>query len=224
VPKPFFLSESYEPLRKLLLDSGQVIYGPCGQCFPDAGVEACIGLVKKQGPPHLCVVDGRDGHSFADLATVPEPTVSRMPFRVFTYMLPEQAFSVLYSEGHSGGLTALREVVTWTRGVEAGKSDSSVYDLRRPGAKPLIVGEAVTAFDAPATAWIMVDRHDETKFKPSALYSQRPKLLVRRVALTLVAAVDESGAHTLNTLYVGQLYGDADPYALAALGGVPFFL
>jgi hypothetical protein len=217
VPKPFFLSASYLGLRELLLGAGEVVYCPCGGCFADAGVEASIGIVRKARAATLRIVDGRAGAGFSGLADLPAVLVAKLPFKVFTYLLPEAALDSLYSLPRARHLVPLGTVVRWTRGVEAGKRDAAV--LRQPvaGGVPLILGEAVRPFEALPTAWLRVDPVAMQKFKPAALYALRPKLLLRRVAATLIAAVDETRAYLLNTLYVGRPRQAADAYALAAL-------
>ena len=217
VPKPFFLSESYQALRALLMAAGSILYGPCGECFADSGVEASICIVDRRSRGTLCIVDGRQPPSFLKRTDVPIAVMSRVPFAIFTYMLPERAFFALYAGAKHEKLVPLSELVEWTRGVEAGKGDLAVSRTKAPGTHPLIVGEAMTAFAAPPTAWIRVDLHDEKKFKLPTLYRAVPKLLVRRVAQTLIAAVDETGAYVLNTIYIARAKGELDPYAAAAL-------
>jgi hypothetical protein len=214
VPKPFFLSESYQPLRELLIAKGLIVYGPCGDCFPDAGVEACIGIVRKSVKRGLRIVDGRGG--FQKLAEVSADLIGRIPFLVFTYMLPEEGFSALFSDENKK-LAALGNFVHWTRGVEAGKHDDAISILRSRDTVPLIVGEAMIPYHAPSSVSIKPDEKDEAKFKRRTLYEMRPKLLVRRVAPTLIAAVDDTGAYVLNTIYVGELDRTWNPYALVAL-------
>jgi hypothetical protein len=217
VPKPFFLSESYLDLRELLLSAGEIVYGPCGECFADAGVEASIGIVQKTPGRTLRIVDGRDRTQFSNIAHVSSDLVGKVPFKMFTYMLPEAVLNSLYSSRLASHLVPLNTVVRWTRGVEAGKRDAAVLSEPGAGAFPLIAGEAVQPFQATPTAWIRVNPNDEQKFKPAELYTASRKLLLRRVAATLIAAVDETQAYVLNTIYVGQPLQVSDLYALAAL-------
>ncbi|NUQ01353.1 MAG: hypothetical protein HUU35_16035, partial [Armatimonadetes bacterium] len=98
-------------------------------------------------------------------------------------------------------LPVLGDLFSITRGEECGKRDRSVRDAPGEHRYPLLRGEDVTAY-ATRHAGLWLDRSElGTRAKSPALYAA-PKLLVRRVANNLVAAIERDGCHVLNTLYV----------------------
>lgn len=216
-PKPFLLSESYEPLRTALLGRNSVLAGPCGECFDDAGVEGAICIADATQGEVVRFVDGRTGDAFRPLSNASYSAVRTAPFTIFSYMMPSALRDGLYGDS-SEHLVALSKIVEWNRGAELGKRDTAVHERQAKGMLPLLTGDDVTAFSAVPRLWIAFDEGDEKTFKPLNLYTQRPKLLVRRVAGTLVAALDTTGSVTLNTLYVGVVRAqDANVHALCAL-------
>lgn len=99
------------------------------------------------------------------------------------------------------GLPKLGEFVEVRRGVECGKRDAAIETSLEADTYPLLRGEDVTPFQVGFEGLYLRRGADHLKFKPLELYTG-PKLLVRRVTNSLIAAVDEGEHHVLNTLYV----------------------
>lgn len=216
-PKPFLLSESYEPLRRAMLNTGNIVTGPCGECFDDAGVEGSICIARAAAQKVVQFVDGRTNECFNNGAVASFANVLLAPFAMFSYMMPSALYARLYSSSDNEELIPLSRVVRWTRGVEMGKRDECVLATPQKGTLTLLTGEDVTAFSAQPRLSIRFDHNDEQVFKPLRLYEQEQKLLLRRVANTLVAAVDRTKSVTLNTIYVAELLDETCPFALCAL-------
>lgn len=219
VPKPFFLSENYEKLRLALINEFDTTqYAPCGQCFPDPGVEAAVAVVwlRKPTQTHISLSDGRDGVALLPWKRLPKVLIRALPFTAFSYLVDEEFLSIVFDKQRTGELIKLGKVVSWTRGVEVGKRDSSIVDLPATGTYPVIFGETVEAYSARHAAHIKPGA-DISKFKEHSLYAKVPKVLLRRVALLPIAALDITGAYTLNTLYVGHQSDRYDPYTLVVL-------
>jgi hypothetical protein len=98
-------------------------------------------------------------------------------------------------------LPKLGDFVEIRRGVECGKRDGNIIQVPEPGTHPLLRGEDVTPLQIQFGGLYLRRGQDRLKFKPLKIYGG-PKLLVRRVTNSLIAAVDESDAHVLNTLYI----------------------
>ncbi len=218
-PKPFFLSESYEPLRRLLLESAdRTDFAPCGPCFDEPGVEAAIVVARRRPPSNapIAVADGRDGQAVRPWKSMPKALFAALPFRAFSCLVDPALLAVIQRGLDDGSLVELGTLVHWTRGVEAGKRDPAIRSRADETTRPLILGESLRPFHAQPTAYL-APHGCAGRTKSAALYLASPKTLLRRVALAPIAAVDDLGAHVLNTIYVAHSSPVFDPHALAAL-------
>jgi hypothetical protein len=87
--------------------------------------------------------------------------------------------------------------------------------VRGPGALQLVTGDDVQRHSVVHSGWyVRPDSAKPAKFKKPEVY-RPPKLLIRFVAQSLIAAVDEVGFYNTNVLY--NVHSDEDPYYLAAL-------
>ena len=220
VPKPFFLSENYEKFRDMLICSFDTSdYAPCGQCFPDAGVEAAVAVVWKRNPTNspVSISDGRNGNALLPYKQISKPLIRNLPFMAFSYLVDPEFMAVLLKGRQNGNLTVLGDVVSWTRGAEVGKRDKSIVESPMNDTYPVIFGETAEAYVARNAGYIKPDRDAVSKFKKHSLYTTTPKLILRRVASLPIAAVDTTGAYVLNTLYVAHSSARYDPFALTVV-------
>jgi len=204
LPRPFLASESYERIRRTILTRGSLErVVDLGTPFPGAHVEAMVvvGMVGITGtrPRPL---------RFLDLTRSP-PASRSGPASTDFLDLPHAAISIECGREDMAFLRAmgrapqrLGTVVHIARGLECGKRHPAVLAAPGPGRTPCLLGDQVDAFCTAPPAYLALDRLPEKKRKSSRLFHPRPKLLIRRVAPTLKVAVDETGAFTLNTLYV----------------------
>ncbi len=220
VPKPFFLSESYEQFRDMLIsDLDPSHYAPCGQCFQDAGVEAAVAVIWRRHPTSqpLTISDGRSGNTLVEWKQISKSLIRDLPFKVFSYIADPRLITALSKGQSNGTLVTLGAVVSWTRGAEIGKKDKSIVNNPSYDTYPVIFGETLNAYSARSAAHIRPNKAEPSKFKEYSLYGSIPKLLLRRVALLPIAAVDTSGAFTLNTIYVAHPSRQFEPYALSVV-------
>jgi hypothetical protein len=201
VPKSILTNSNMLPVRKLLQSHGLIAIADPGLVFA-AAVEPII-LIGQKGNraqeqvkiyPQTYFRDGRgtpDGARIEDLVT---------PVGSWNITPAIAACELAARLNHLPRLGDLYEI---TRGVECGKKDAAVCAEPRPDAAPLLRGEDLQRYQIRFAGCYIVHGADATKFKTRALY-EAPKVLVRRVANQLIAAVDRTGYHVLNTLYVAR--------------------
>ena len=220
VPKPFFLSESYEKFREMLVcrfDPSH--YAPCGQCFSEAGVEAAVAVVWRRHPNSepLLISDGRNGDSLVNWKQMPKSLIRDLPFMAFSYVADSNFVGALSEGKTKGTLVQLKDIVSWTRGAELGKKDPSVLPVPSHDTYPVIFGETMHEYSVKSAAHIRPNINELSKYKQLSLYASNPKLLLRRVAMHPIAAVDTTGSFALNTIYIAHASSTFDPYALAVV-------
>ena len=214
VPKPILTNTHMVPVRGLLAQHRLRVIADPGECFA-AAVEPVV-IVGAMGEPGTAVEIRDDGGvrcmarselvspsgawSLVDLT--PQP-----PLRDRRGGATADSPSPVTERGPGGGVSdklggeVLGDWFTIDRGLECGKRSRGVISSPREGAVPMLRGEDVTPDGiAPPSQWFARDLADRTH-KPDALF-RGPKLLVRRVADRLIAAVDPTDAHVLNTLYI----------------------
>jgi hypothetical protein len=206
------------PLRRLALDAGALdAVADAGAPF-DAAVEAVIlagGLGRAAGAIACSDAAGRP------LPGLPADELRALPGTVVPLGAGAADLALRARLARAG--TPLGAAFWGARGIEAGKRSEGVVVAGTPGAVPVRAGEEVRAHRvAPPSRAIRPDAVPASRWKPAALH-HGPKLLVRRVAPGLVAAVDPSDTPALNTLYLlHPRDGDpALPYAAAAALGTP---
>lgn len=199
VPKPVLTNAHMAPVRRLMAAGEVRAIADPGQVFA-ASVEPVI-IVGRKGAS----ADGETRIYSAGETSGDDVLVLRRTTRCLT--TPAGTWILSGAETRLGDLAALARLpalatqVDITRGVECGKRDPAVTTEEGEGTYPLLRGEDVERFVARHGTWRIRRDGPLTKFKPVELY-RGPKLLVRRVANDVIAAVDSSDAHVLNTLYV----------------------
>ncbi|MGD9629232.1 MAG: TaqI-like C-terminal specificity domain-containing protein [Pyrinomonadaceae bacterium] len=191
VPKPILTNSNMATVRNLMYEhSVSAIMDP-GTVF-DAGVEPIV-IVGCQSP----VLDTQV-RIFSHVGFERFLQISEM-------ITPSGYWNLNGVPSHISSLPNLRkfgDLYDITRGVECGKRDASIRTSSDEGnSHPLLRGEDVSRYVVESPGIFIIRSGDERKFKPLALYTS-PKLLIRRVSNRIIAAVDESGAHVLNTVYV----------------------
>jgi hypothetical protein len=79
-------------------------------------------------------------------------------------------------------------------------------------------GEDVTRYKiAHIDRWIKFSSKDTSTFKPENLYRQKKKIIIRRVADSIISAIDTRQCVTLNTLYCLELKNNFPPEFLCGL-------
>ena len=220
LPRPFLAAESYASIRRLLLETGHLeCVSDLGLVFAGAGVEAVAVVARKKATD-----DSRPRPlRFVDRTGVSHSGPSSRSF----LMLPHAAISTACGPADMAFLRAVQQAperlgdwVTVTRGIECGKRHPAVVREAGRGRERLLCGHQVDAYRTQPGSFVDLERLPPDRRKPASLFGRRPKILVRRVSDQLKAAVDESGAYVLNTLYIlepGHAAGDHVCYLLSAL-------
>jgi hypothetical protein len=196
VPRPVLTNSSMRPLRAALEQRQLVAIADLGTIF-GAAVEAVV-LVGRNATP----ADSPVSLYHARAATCGSgPTSWRPPSQLVT---PAGTWSITGQQAcdleRMQALPRLGGLLAITRGAERGKTDPALSTQALPGSYPLLRGQDVEAFRVCPQNYHL-HRSSDAVDKPLAVQTSR-KLLVRRVADRLIAAVDEAGFHTLNTLYM----------------------
>jgi len=223
LPRPFLASESYAGIRRALLTASDLErVAEFGLAFPGASVEAIVVVARKRGLPRT----RSRPLAFVDATADPHRSRRGPPSRAFLD-LPHAAIvpacgpdEIAFLARMSRAPARLGDLVRITRGLECGKRHAAVNDSPGPGRRPLLTGDSVDAFRIGPGLHLDPERLSSDKHKPAALFTRRPKTLVRRVTDRLKAAVDERGAFALNTLYILTPHAPVPPdfhYALCAL-------
>ncbi len=187
-----------------------------GTPFPGAAVEV-VGLVGRRlaggepaGPVRLTDAAGGD-HGRVERAEWSALPALRLPLRAEPGVLALRAKIALDAPPLSAWLTRL------TRGIEAGRRDPALSNSPQ-GRLPVLSGRDVKPGTvAPPSLFLDPGALPAHRLKDRALYETPAKILVRRVADRIVAAVDRSGAFALNTLYCLHPAEGVNPDALAAM-------
>ncbi len=216
IPKPALSSENYEALRSQWLNEFDLrLVSDAGTPFADPAVESVVAVVRKSSPddPRFTVYQVSDG-GVQRLWEVDKAFSRTNPFTIISIRLDDKTLQVL-SKFSSRDSTLADFFPTITRGIEAGKNAKFIQDLGT-ATYPLIFGEDLQPFTFQAFYSLEREAGSRT-LKPPELYGP-PKLLIRRVASTLIAAVDMTPrTHVLNTIYVGKpAMADTDLDAIAA--------
>ena len=194
VPKPFINSENYSFIRKMVLDSGlkQIVVG--SDVFETAAVESCIFVSSKLlSSKTVGILKYEDG-DFEKRTEIEKEVFYGLPFNIISDELTTKDLSIIEK---LSTLPTLDSFLTVMRGVEAGKKDASIGS----GTYKLLTGEDVRAWEKDYQGLtIKFDIADSKKFKSLDLYTQ-PKILIRRVASELIAALDYDDYIVLNTVY-----------------------
>ncbi len=222
IPKPALSNENYELLRTCWLKNAELfLVADAGMPFQEVGVEAIIAAIRKGVRHDRVAVYNLDDAGPALVNSIASELCASLPFKIIPLRLAEPEVPIILKiRDVSAPFSSLADL---TRGIEAGKDAPFVYDDPGAGRVPLGFGEDLHRYDYQANYWVQRDESDSNKFKPARLYSQTPKLLLRRVGIDLIAAVDTTQSNVLNTIYVAEVKPDVnlDLYYLCALINSP---
>ncbi|MBK8189739.1 MAG: N-6 DNA methylase [Vampirovibrionales bacterium] len=235
LPKPLLVNEHQQAVRRLLLENRLLAAWDIGKdaFSPQAAVETVALFVERAGltpqnpekPFIACRWDRRAAEA-KPAAEIFQSDMNRFEERALNlWLTPPRVCFLDAMAAHSCPLASLLAedgARHQGRGIEAGKNRCA-KSRRSEADRPVLSGQDVSAFQLPLTPrhFIRPDALDAKTLKPMALY-QTPRLLIRRVADTPIAALDESvGWLTLNTLYNFHLRDNALLPAICALINSP---
>ena len=219
LPRAILSNQEHEGVRRLLLQQGppeRVI--DLGVAFEGAAVET-IGLIgqkrseRELPSPTIAIEDlaGRD-RGRVSLAQWAELPGLRLPLQTSGAALE------LRGRIARNALTLGQVAARLERGMELGQKAPVLEKQPARKRRPVLRGRDVRAFRCdPPACFADPAAIPARKLKPLALYEVPVKLLVRRVADRLLAAVDRSRALALNTLYCVQPRDGVDADALACV-------
>lgn len=204
LPKPVLASECYEPVRRCLHEHRIELVADAGCAFRRTAVEAVVVVVAKEAAGSCSVrFEQVDAHGRGcPLRAASQQRLARLPGGNLSYRVDDAALAVVAAMDRAG--RPLGDVVSrLTRGIEAGRTGDGVVPAGTPGARPLLGGREVSRYRvAPASLGFLPTAANQRQWKDAALYEQPAKILLRRVANRLEAALDTGGHWVLNTLYL----------------------
>jgi len=202
LPRPVLASESYRSFREICFAQGLTDVVECGRPFAGAEVEAVVLVVRKNGKPGVVRLRELSAGGTRELGATPYEAFGRLPNRNFSSRLTPATLAMVEKLGAMP--CRLGDVVdVLARGLECGKRDRAVVAYRPgEGIHRLVRGEDVGQYRI-ADAGLGFDAGTSTPkvIKAPATYEASPKILLRRVADRIVAALDEESRWPLNTLY-----------------------
>ncbi len=204
LPKPVLASECYEPVRRYLYEHRIELVAEAGCAFARTAVEAVV-VVAAKAPSAAHAVRfervGADGVG-RPLRAASQRRLAALPGGNLSYRADDAALVVVAAMDAVG--RPLGEVVgRLTRGIEAGRRGHGIVPVGTTGSRPLLGGREVSRYHvAPPSLGYRPTADNQRQWKDAALYEQPAKILLRRVANRLEAALDTSGCWVLNTLYL----------------------
>lgn len=220
VPDAVLVRLGAEPLRRYLLREGGVTHLlRVGSVFPDANEGAAIVVGAPEGRDPILSWYG-DAEAFDEAAATGEFDYGRLPRSVieseryarFQLLRDDEADDIFRRLER---LDAVSTRASVGRGEEFGKRDDRIADAPGEGRVPIVSGAAVRPYGIRPDAVRYVDAEAVTK----DVYDP-PKLVARQTGGFLVAAVDETGATNLKSVYDVHVDHDDPETALRHLLGV----
>jgi adenine-specific DNA-methyltransferase len=194
VPRFLMFNLDSQRLREKLLSLHVEKIVEAGKAFKNVDTEACILTVKKES------VDGykiqiyqRDNEKFSFVQSIYPKVFKTLPNKIFNVRLTQQSFRVLQKILHAGN--SLKEVARIKRGMEIGKS--TIRSTKN--GVPVLIGEDTNRYHIAYQGTVAPPNHKEVKRLSHEHRSE--KILIRRVAPTLIAALDSRKLLFTKNLY-----------------------
>jgi hypothetical protein len=200
IPKPFINNENYQVARELIIKNGlnEIITG--SNVFESVGVESCIFRSSKNNSNNNVVIKEFIDGNFEVKNIAKADSFLNLPFSVINTEITQKDESIL--EKINIQTTLVKDVLDITRGVECGKKDSEINDIKSEYL--LLRGEDIGKWYTTVSGYyINFDKRDNKKFKPLELYKGE-KILIRRVSDKIIATIDETDSIVLNTIYCAK--------------------
>ncbi len=194
VPRFLMFNVDSQKLREKLLSLHVEKIVEAGKAFKNVDTEACILTVKKES------VDGykmqiyqRDNEKFLFVQSIYPKVFKTLPNKIFNVRLTQPSFRVLQKILRAG--ICLKEVARIKRGMEIGKS---IIRNTKSGV-PVLIGEDTNRYHIAYQGTVAPPNHSEVKRLSNEHKSE--KILIRRVAPTLIAALDNKQFLFTKNLY-----------------------
>lgn len=196
VPKPIINNENYEKVRELILNKGltNIVIG--SDIFESVGVESCIFITTPYKFKKYSVSDYIDNKIVFKSECDIELSINS-PFSMISTEITEKNKSIF--KKMTFNVVPISKIVEITRGVETGKSDTSITSEKNEF--KLLRGEDLNRFVCDYNnLYINFEDKNKVKFKSKELYFNE-KILIRRVANQLIANFDNENYVVLNSIY-----------------------
>lgn len=201
VPKPVLTNSNMLPVRQLLNIDNVIAIADPGIVF-EASVEPIIIVGHKNSKVHNIIRIFTEDY-FRDALVGPRcANASEVCTPAGTWNITTSASSRKFIS-QVANLPRFGDLFEIKRGVECGKKDAAILQHPSADAYPLLRGEDMNRYTVRFAGYSIVRGKDDKTFKPKQLYDA-PKLMIRRVANQLIAAIDLHGYHVLNTIYVAR--------------------
>ena len=174
-----------------------------GQPFAQAGVESVVVVVMRGGDGCPIEVDRIGAGGAERLGSANQAFCASLPFGALSYKALVPQSGILKKINRAGSVLG-EMLALFTRGIEAGKDCRAIREARAGSrAKPFLRGEDVSRYTARPSGLVFdPSKVPKSLWKDAAIYESGPKILVRRVANTIHATLDEKRHWVLNTLYI----------------------
>lgn len=197
LPTTLFVNDSFEHIRKLMLGYNLSYVADLGEgIFADATVPVGVFVLERaaQGPVTVeCE------------ASVQVIERSNLLGEKYTFRLGiDYAFQETLTAFESGCALTIGDVLNIKEAVKTGADKTFISAKATENSKPLAKGRHVQRFKLTGHAFIDYSKGAVKKAVPVEVL-ESPKLLIRRVADSLICAYDTSGVHAVHTLYYGKL-------------------
>ncbi len=188
VPDAILARDEGEPVRRMLLAGGMEATYHCGMVF-DANVSAVVVSGTKGETPARIQVFTREGTQTEESHTCARDRfVTDRRARFLVHSSDEEARTIAKLEG--AGTTLGEAYISMSRGEEVGKKHTLPE-----GRWPILVGEDVSRFRVRSPSRFVNDVR-----KDPSIYVA-PKIVIVKTGDTVVAALDEEGWITMQSLY-----------------------
>jgi len=217
-PKRILSNEAFEPIRLFLIENSSITsFLDAGKTFSEANVECCVlasQKTKKRKPIQIYEEKNKNINfskrfDFDDFAILPNTLFP------FSYDLRSVKIAINIIEKSN----RLGKYVQITRGFECGMNAPEISKKKnKKDALPLVTGEGVQRYSVNYDGFYAnVDWSNKSKWKAEELYTTIPKLLIRFVSPGVIAAYDEIGYCSTNTLYNVHVLENASIFTLLSI-------
>jgi hypothetical protein len=203
VPKRILTNECYERVRQYLAVERYLRSAvDLGVAFVGVDNDAAI-LISGGSPPAdgITLLGKRAGATGIRLTSVAASAFRAMPFHIIPINSDTAAIN-LAAKLLGKGVVPLGQLAEITRGAECGMNHPAISRRPAPGALRLIDHLDMERHYVGHGGWYVDPAKIEASvLKPAALYQRTPKVLIRFLSASLVAAVDHVGYASTNLVY-----------------------
>ena len=208
IPHNFATNYRYQEFRNFLFENMaiQKIIMLKDNVFPEVAVETCIFMGYKDSRPvkekqqtvEFSEYSKKEG--FSKLHKNRQDKLWEEDHRFLVPLKPSKCIEIL--EAIARETIPLGEFVIISRGIELGFNSDLTYDRENSSLVPLVAGRNVHKFFIDEKIrYIKFDKNQKRIYKDIKLYNQ-PKILLRRIGHSLIAAYDPNNLFCVCDVYI----------------------